>query len=528
MADGNKVGKSLVLKSVYHAMGADCFFDDNFDEKEKHFLISFHIGDMEYKVLRKDNLFRVYSNTKKIFETIHRHDLGNFYSELLSQKIFLYNRKKSIETVPPAFYFILNYIDQDNFKGSNFKSFKSLEEYTNYKEDLLLCIFGVYDESYYQNKIRLEEIKKILQELGEERNMLSRLVNKIRNDLLEKDYSSTIDALKKEIELNHKEYVHLIGLLGKTKEKIIKYRNSKDELILELESIPAEKSKISEDLKIINTSKCPFCRSLLDNVTKMRAYSHNAMEELVEITEKIEIEIKKIDGNLEKEQDRYKSQLSRLNEYKENIKFAENDMEDVLKNIALVNIRDSIIFDLSDLDSRISAQDVEKERLSLETKKKESMKGSIDKMYERLMLEEIEKHNIQEISEEKVKSITKVFNASGSSVELSTLIWYNTLQKIKSEYNKNSISLPMIVDGAFKGEIDDDKRSLILDYLLNEMYDGNQMLFSILGFELKDSKNINKIINIDSPKYKLLSKQCYETHIGELNMLLRVNQNHIC
>lgn len=42
--DGNDLGKSILAKSFYHCLGADCRFDDDFNHKKKVFHKNLNMG----------------------------------------------------------------------------------------------------------------------------------------------------------------------------------------------------------------------------------------------------------------------------------------------------------------------------------------------------------------------------------------------------------------------------------------------------------------------------------------------------
>lgn len=44
--DGNKKGKSLILKSIYYALGADVYFDDNLKKDTITFVVDFTIDNV--------------------------------------------------------------------------------------------------------------------------------------------------------------------------------------------------------------------------------------------------------------------------------------------------------------------------------------------------------------------------------------------------------------------------------------------------------------------------------------------------
>ena len=68
--DGTKRGKSTLTKSIYYALGADCFFDDKWNIADKMCILDFTIEDISYYIFRCDRLFKIYTrdNFKEIFK----------------------------------------------------------------------------------------------------------------------------------------------------------------------------------------------------------------------------------------------------------------------------------------------------------------------------------------------------------------------------------------------------------------------------------------------------------------------------
>ena len=52
--DGNNKGKSVILKSIYHTLGADCKFDSKWNEKEKTYIIQEKTIMIDIKFLREN------------------------------------------------------------------------------------------------------------------------------------------------------------------------------------------------------------------------------------------------------------------------------------------------------------------------------------------------------------------------------------------------------------------------------------------------------------------------------------------
>lgn len=90
-------------------------------------------------------------------KTSNRIELSIFLSDLYDFKIELPNRMtEKLEITPPAYSYLLTYLDQDKMDGTNFNSFENLMQYKNYKENVLYGHFGIFNNEYY------ELIKKLL------------------------------------------------------------------------------------------------------------------------------------------------------------------------------------------------------------------------------------------------------------------------------------------------------------------------------------------------------------------------------
>lgn len=56
-SENNSMGKSVLMKSLYHTLGADSAFDKNFYEDNVLFSLDFIYGENEYRILRFKDAF---------------------------------------------------------------------------------------------------------------------------------------------------------------------------------------------------------------------------------------------------------------------------------------------------------------------------------------------------------------------------------------------------------------------------------------------------------------------------------------
>ena len=58
--DGTNRGKSVIMKSLYHAMGADCNFDGKWDDNSKIYILNFSVDGNQYYIFRHSSIFKVF------------------------------------------------------------------------------------------------------------------------------------------------------------------------------------------------------------------------------------------------------------------------------------------------------------------------------------------------------------------------------------------------------------------------------------------------------------------------------------
>lgn len=109
--DGTDRGKSVIMKSLYHTMGADCFFEDKWDDASKTYILSFAIDDAGYYIFRHNKLFKVFdANKDLLFMAVSRHELAERLYELFHFAVKLPKRSNNeddepierLEVTPPA------------------------------------------------------------------------------------------------------------------------------------------------------------------------------------------------------------------------------------------------------------------------------------------------------------------------------------------------------------------------------------------------------------------------------------------
>lgn len=142
--DGTDRGKSVIMKALYHTMGADCYFEGKWDDSSKTYILRFCVDDDEYYIFRHNKLFKVFDGEKNLlFSVISRHELSERLSSITGFAVKLPPRERNsddgyiqeLEIASAVYNYLLYFVDQDYQNGSQFASFQHLGEYLDYKEN---------------------------------------------------------------------------------------------------------------------------------------------------------------------------------------------------------------------------------------------------------------------------------------------------------------------------------------------------------------------------------------------------------
>lgn len=511
--DGNKVGKSILMKSIYHTFGADCNFNKKWNTQDKIYIADVLINNYPYQIYRYDRLFKIFKNYELVYVTDARLKLGKYLSTIFNFSIQLPNRSEDkLEITPPAYFYVLNFLDQDKMNGTSFDSFSNLKQYNNYKENLLYSHFGVFNESYYELKKEEDLLKMRQKKLEENKAILLSMIEKIKDDILDIDYSASMDALNQELELHKKTYLEIINNLSKIKEKLINYRNQREDLALDLAELAKSKKAISKDINTIRQHKCPLCKSEVTDNTIMRAKKYNSLEDFILLSNGLELELQKIDRHIEKEKNKYSQQLDTLKKYQEKIGAKQSDTNNILKQQGIIEIRDKFLNELIQIESDLTTINMDLKDKQKSLRDYNDTKKKINQKYYELMLSDKAKFNLKAIDNKTLENIKGNYKAQGSNKGIATTIWNYNLLKLKKQFNPNAIKFPVVLDGPADFNLDDDMEKLFWKYIFDNLCEGTQLIVSTLGFDNKKYKHlpVDKTILIETPKYNLLTEEDYE------------------
>lgn len=512
--DGNNKGKSVILKSIYHTLGADCRFDPKWEEKEKTYILKVKIDEKNLFFYRHDKLFKLMNeNDEILFETTNRMKLAEKLEEIFKFAVKLPNKQDNkLEIVPPAYNYLLNYIAQDGINCTNFTSFSNLTQYSNYKENVLYYHTGVFNEKYYELIKSIEEENSKKDEVRKEKDMLESMFERINAGIGNKNINIDFSSLKIEVEKYKNEYSEIINKLSLLKKKIIGLRNEREEVVIQLREISETlKNKDKEIKKVTEQHICPMCNSSIKDNMDIAIKGYLDEDDLYILSADLNSELLKINSEISNKEKQYNELLNKLKDYEEKMKINNSETNDILKLKGLIEIKDNIVKDMQKNNIEIDTIDKKLKEYLKAKREYDDLKKKINEKYYELMHNDIEKLNLKEITDKKIESILSTYTVSGSNIPLATIIWYMNLLKLKNIFNKDVIKFPLVIDSPQNSELDDTNKSAVLNYIFENLLPEQQLVVSVLGYDYeKNEMEADNVVYLDNEKYQLLNNDDYQ------------------
>ena len=526
--DGTDRGKSVIMKALYHTMGADCYFEGKWDVSSKTYILHFSVDNNEYYMFRHNKLFKLFDGEKRLlFSVISRHELSERLSTITGFAVKLQPRERNsddgyvqeLEIAPPVYNYLLYFVDQDYQNGSQFASFQHLSEYPDFKENVLYYHFGAFDDDYYmlvqEQDIYLAESKR----LENDQKMTCMMLDKIFENIHSVSYSKDIEHLRADVNRTNDEYNKLSNALNHLRQKLIQLRNDKADLEHHLHALTLFGKENDLQIASLNNHICPFCKSEISDTIDLRIKKYSTGDDIILLSSDMQYSIMEIDRKIAEYETEYSQWLSKLKKYEESMDIASTEINDILKHKGFIDIKESVAEDLDAIRINISENEKKLKEAKKSLRKYGEVKKRINERYYTLMLSDKNRFGLEGINAKSFENIKRTFSAGGSNNPLSTIIWYVNLIQLKHEFNPSAIDFPVVFDSPNNAETDETKKRQIYRYVCERVTE-NQLIVSGLGFSGDEILNsFDSVITLTNNKYELLCPEDYAANVSLLQEL---------
>jgi len=519
--DGTDRGKSVIMRSLYHAMGAEGCFEKNWESKNKVYVLKIAIDGKGFYIYRSAELFKFFNDDKQVlFTSVSSRELSENLRRYMGFAVQLPNRSEKFEVTPPAYNYLPFYLDQDHYEGNNYASFNKLGQYTGFRENVLFYHLGAYNEEYFELVHSRDEIKERKAENEAQLEILKAMLDGLDRKLAGTSVSSSYEALKKDVAMYQREYSEVLDKLSKSKKKLIDLRNhlyETEQMLKEIEDVSGESEK---KIKKLRGHVCPECGTELTDTIHLKSKHYNLIEDAILIKNDLQTSLLDYQRQIEKEEKVYKELLKQMSAYEEKLKINNEQVDDVLRQKGLSELRDEVVSEQTDVVDTIEADEAELKAIGAKIKAYGEKKKKIEEQYYEHMMIARTRFGLNELSPDSFKKLTNSVNASGSNKNIATIVWYIAILELRKLFNKDAIEFPVVFDSLNNVETDNEKKYGLVQYVADKCGSG-QLILSLLGFDENDIETDSQIniITLTNEKYKLLDAESYEVYKNLLDEL---------
>lgn len=530
----NDVGKSTLIKSFYHCLGADTPQINNTVWKRANpiYCVKFEVADNVYHVVRDEKYFGVFDADKQLMS---RHvnigganGIAKFMNKLLGFDIELERQADGkLGIAGPAFYFLPFYIDQDEGWSTSWSSFVGLQQFSNFRKLMLDYHLGVRSQSYYDAKKREIELQEQLSGIRGERLAMQAARNSVEKRKVRTQVDLDPAAFRAELEAVVDQYNGIYaqqqGVLSRLKD----IRNQRNAVDTELNVLRKAISELEADYRYSESPETPdvvgcptcgteFCNSfverfgILDDIDHCHALVDQWLKKRSDITvqlQHVEDEYKQVSGQLQG----VEATLART---KENVTLSELIASEGMKE--MISTLNTDIQEMLNREEGINDRLLENaEGLKVDSARKKE----IITWYKARMKEYLNVLNVGVLSEDDYKSLDKQIknNALGSDLPRALLAQYFAYLSTMNQFN-SFVLCPMLIDSPFQQEQDPTNRAAILDFIVAKKLPDQQMILATVSVEefAENSGLDNATRHVLENKLSVLRKDSYDSVLAQI------------
>ena len=517
----NHVGKSSLVKSLYHALGAEVKFDNTWSKSTKVTAVRVVVNDSEYRFVRFARKFAIFQGDKLIFMTGSvTKGLAPKLEELFDFSIYLAekNDAKKIIQAPPAFTFMPYYIDQDIGWSGLYESFLSLDQFEK-KERIKSVYFhlGLYTKWTIEKMGERDRLKDAIAELQkrekEIRVTLKALLDEIQNLII----ADNEEELEKHLTVPKDRIAALVDAAGKVRNRIQELQITLQQHEYQLTIIKEyQKMKIPEEAEKKSLHTCPRCGYAFDDeiYTLVRSsYNHSNEEYLLQ---QIELIIESIKAELQKQEQEYVRLMAELREQEKAYDESQDAYDAYIRHRGLRETVRKYQMELAEnvINQRDKEDEIKKINKAL---RKIEGKKDIEASYVDHVKENIIRLNAWDASfEGKIKLLTPI-TAQGSLEGKIVLSQYIGLFQTMDGIQSSVIRFPFVVDSPRGNEASDASSRDILN-MISGIQSLPQIILATVDYDKYKVNEDAKVIRLTHMR-KLLDETTYAERQGEIESL---------
>ncbi|MFN3194039.1 MAG: hypothetical protein ACE361_26255 [Aureliella sp.] len=486
----NDVGKSSVVKSLFKTFGTQPHKETpRWKQANVQSIVDFTVDRTSYSLLRSRDSYGLFDGNGDILETFT--SVTNELSPRLS-RIFNFHltldARGSESLATPAFMFLPFYADQDKSWISSLDGFERLQQFRNYRKDVVWFHTGIRPNEYYIAKAERGEALAEQESLQGERESVQLAVNKVNSLFAKNQFSLSIEDFQSEVQNLVDRSRELLNHESKLKERIVQSRNLQIAIDSQIAIVVAAARELGDDFTFAATElddsiECPTCGAHYENSIAERfaiAADENRCRELIEELQNEKRRLQEEYESALKESEEVAAERSHVDgllaQKKSDVTFQEILQSEGRREVkeALQTDIDSLNLRIGKLDSAIVAAD---KRMKQATNTKRTKR--ITAFFREMMSEFLDELRVRTVTPEQYLKIDARINESGSDGPRALLAYQFAILHTINEYS-TSVFCPVIIDSPNQQDQDEENLGRIREFIRDRLPTDAQLMLCLV------------------------------------------------
>jgi len=520
---GNETGKSSLIKSLFRTFAAEpAKVHPNWTNADVRSVVRFDVNGVSCALLRHGDHFALFDASGKLRERFQRvtSELAPALARLVGFGLRLPDRAGQFVVLPPAYYFLPSYMDQDGSWQDQWTGFARLGQFSNWKDGLIEYHAGIRGNSYYEAKASKLEAQAEADKLVRRREGLQDVYTSLRERFDAAHFDVDFGSYRSELDELLTQCERLRKREEQYKRKVTDLRNQRQALQTQLAITTHARDEASQDYayasKHGDVVQCPTCGAGYENSFAERFAIAMDEDNCASLMVKLAEEIHEIDEKLEREQTESKKvtdevlAIERLLARKEG-EIALGDLlrQEGRRELRDVMQKDTAALEIQEGELRVKAKESDKRMRQLDGKDR---REDVNDFFYEKMKSFLAMLDVNGIAEAKLKTVDARLTDTGSELPRALLAYklafLHTAQKFSVV-----VPAPLVIDSPNQQDQDEGHLARILTFIRDNRPAGLQL---VLG--LVDTAGVDfggKTIGLNR-KYSLLDENEFESVASEV------------
>ncbi len=199
----NQTGKSSIIKTILLTFGAmPAKVHPKWTGADVRSLVKFDVDGRSFALLRHGNTHAAYDGRNNLVARFGSvtNELAPFLAKEFAFGLRLPDRSGKFVPLPPAYYFLPFYMDQDDGWTSQWSGFAKLEQFANWKKGLVEYHAGIRGNTYYEAQAAKLDAEADLAKLDRKHEGLKGIYDGLRDRLEQAQFDIDFDAYRQEVD----------------------------------------------------------------------------------------------------------------------------------------------------------------------------------------------------------------------------------------------------------------------------------------------------------------------------------------